>query len=167
MAASVAHDGMLLIQDERFADGRTLPLANRHTLVPILIGLAIPAVGVAVLAPGLLSNPGLVFGFYLMSIFVVSAVIFIRSVFNPGCIVEAMFDKETATGTFTRYGTFASQTIVVPFADMAKVYIETHYDQDGYKSFQPVVELKSGEMLQLPEGTTKGQVEAIKRILGR
>ena len=102
-----------------------------------------------------------------MAIFVISAVIFIRSVFNPGSIVEAVFDRDARSARFVRIGAFATASTEVAFQDIAKIYIDTHYDDDGYKSYMPLVELKSGEAFQLPEGTTQGQIDAIRAAVGR
>jgi hypothetical protein len=167
MMASATRSSVLVVADERFADSRTLPYAGRQALVPILLGLAIPAIAAAIFFPGLLSNKALVFGFFLMAIFVAATVIFIRSVFNPGSVVEATFNTSTRMASFVRLGTFATSTTNIPFDDVAKVYLESNYDDDGYKSFQPIIELKDGDIIELPEGTTQGQINSIRAMLGR
>jgi hypothetical protein len=165
--ASASHSGVLVVQDERFAGNRSLPSAGRQMLMPVLLGLGVPGVAVSVFAPQLLSNPALVFGFYLMAIFVVAAVIFIKSIFNPGTIVEATFDQRAKSANFVRLGTFATTNTAVAFKDITRIYIETHYDDDGYKSYMPLVEIKNGETLQLPEGTTQGEIDAIRTMVGK
>lgn len=167
MMASATRSSVLVVADERFSENRALPYAGRQALIPILLGLAIPAIATAVFFPSLLSNKALVFGFFLMAIFVVASVIFIRSVFNPGSVVEATFDTTTRMASFVRLGTFATSITTVPFDNVAKVYLDSHYDDDGYKSFQPMIELKDGDVIELPEGTTQGQINSIRAMIGR
>lgn len=166
MLASATQSGVLTIQDERFSGDEMLPYAGRRALVPVLLGLAIPAVSVAVVAPQLLSHPELVFGFYLMTIFVVSAVIFVRSVFNPGSIVTATFDASSRTASFVRIGSFSTEVQTVLFSEIERVHIESQFDDDGYKTYTPLVDLKSAASVQLPEGTTQGQINSIRALVG-
>ncbi len=160
-----ASSALLVVQDERFSGNRSLPTAGRQMLMPILLGLAVPGVAVAVLAPEILMNSTLVLGIYLLAIFVVSAVIFIRSVFNPGSVVEATFDSRSRSAVFVRIGAFATTSQVVPFKDISEVHIETQQDDDGYRSYMPLIELKNGETVQLPEGTTQSQIDGIRTIV--
>lgn len=166
MAVSTTHSGLLVVQDERFSGHHSVPSAGRQMLMPILLGLGIPGVAVGVLAPDLLSDQSLVFGFYLMTIFVISAVIFIRSIFNPGSVVEATFDARSRTANFVRIGTFATTNLVVPFREIDAVSIEA-IDDGGYKSCLPLVVLKNGESLELPEGTSRSEIEAIRSFITR
>lgn len=157
----------LVLQDESCVMSQAHANGGWHVLAPILLGMSIPGILLALLAPKLLPNGPLVFGVYLVATFVISSVIFVRSVFNPGNIIEATFDSRKRAAAFVRMGTFGTTFFSVPFSAIEAVRIDVHTDRDEHRVAHPVVELVSGELLALPTGTTPAQLHEIQAVIGR
>ncbi len=136
-----------------------------HALAPILLGLAFPALAMLYFVPELAAYWGLMLGLYLILIFVVTAVIFIRAVFNPEIVAEVRFNRRTKIVDVTRKGSFGNTVIYVPFNMIADAYLHVRYDDDGYKYVEPRIRLKDGEDFELPGDVTTADLDTVRRII--
>jgi hypothetical protein len=136
-----------------------------QALAPILLGLALPAFALIYFVPGLAAYWGLILGLYLVLIFIVTAVIFIRAVFNPEIVAEVRFNRRTKIVDVTRKGSFGNTVTYVPFAAISDAYVHVRYDDDGYKYIEPRIRLKNGEDFSLPGDVSTADLEMVRRIL--
>ena len=162
---SSAPSAALLLQDGSLTAGHSGNYAGAHALAPVLLGLSVPAVLFAVLVPGAVHYAPLVVGVYLMALFVIASILFVRSVFNPGFVISASFDPASTVAEFVRSGTFGTTSVRVPFSDIASVRMEMKYDDDGYKVLVPTVDLRSNETVELPAGASQTDIEMVRAVL--
>jgi hypothetical protein len=166
MLRALRHPGKLILQDERFAESEE-SYSGKQALVPILFGLSIPAVLVLVFAPEMLEidNSPLIIG-HLSLIMIVAGAIFLNMLLNPGLITTGIFDGRTRVIDVTRSGAFGNPHLKISFREVGDAYLEARFDDDGQRSLLPIVLLKNGTRLLLPEGTTNGQIENIRAMIG-
>lgn len=155
----------LVIRRSRPVAGDGTNYAGWHALMPILLGLSVPGLCLALAAPELATDAWTILGIYLVSIFVASAVVFVRSVFNPGELVEAAFDPKSRSLTLTMAGTFGTTTEKLAFQRIAEVYVDVRFDNGGGKVLVPLLRLKNDAEIVLPDGTTDRDLTAIRALL--
>lgn len=165
MFRAAARSGSLVIRDAHAPhfDGA---YGGLHGLVPVLLGLAAPGLIAAYVLPAYVEETmGEIVLVYLSVMFVAAGVVFVRSVFNPGAVIEVTFDTRSRTAVFVRDGAFGTTRESVPFRLIADVYNTVCYERDGSKTFQPVVLLKSDATVPLPKGTTSAEIERARVLI--
>lgn len=164
--STLRQSGRLILRDDAH-QGPIDDYSGWHAMVPVLLGLSIPGLIAAFMGTKVFGESfAIILGVYLMTIFVVSGVIFVRSVFNPGGVIQATFDAKSRSAEFVFAGAFGNPRRVLPLRQIAEVYVDVRYEKDGYKLMRPVVLLKSDETIELPPDTTKEDIESIRTLLG-
>jgi len=143
------------------------PPRRFHAMVPVLLGLLVPALVLFVVDRRALGSASVLLHIYLIAIFVIATLAYIVSVFDQGEVTNAIFDKATRLVTIERTGLLAVKNEEIPFSEIASVRLETRYDDDGYKSAVPLIVLATREVVPLPSGSTEADVAAMREILGR
>lgn len=136
-----------------------------HALAPISLGLALPALALLILVPEMVNYWALMLSLYLMIIFVLSGVIFVRSIFRSEDVAEVRLDKAARTVSVTRKGSFGNTVSYIPFDKVSDAYFNVRYDDDGYKVSEPRLRLKNGEELDLPGEAGAADLAAVRKLL--
>ncbi|MEO1206889.1 MAG: hypothetical protein AAFV45_11210 [Pseudomonadota bacterium] len=136
-----------------------------HALVPILIGLSVPALALIYFAPELLGGAQSVLSVYLFVLMAFSLGVFLVSVFNPGPVVAITFDGRSGYARITRAGPLAHTIVDVPLHKIEQARFEHCYDDDGYSWHEPQLVMSSGNVMVLPEDTTRADIENINTTL--
>ena len=138
-----------------------------HAIAPILLGLSVPALAMLYVFPEMVAYGALLICVYLLAIFVIASVIFIRAVFNAQEVAEVRFDSRSKMLAITRKGSFGNTVAEFPFDMIADAYLRVSYDDDGYKSVVPEMRLKDGEVFGLPGDVTAAELEAVRRTIAK
>ncbi|MEW5964916.1 MAG: hypothetical protein AB1749_15310 [Pseudomonadota bacterium] len=137
-----------------------------HGLVPVLLGLAAPAMAAAVVGPGLLGEFA-TYAIYGLSVLLVLATsAFVIALLGAGRVTSASFDAEQEIVELVNLGLFANVVWRINFADVANVRMAVGYDDNGGKILQPVLELNSGKRVALPAETSWNDLEVIRNLVG-
>jgi hypothetical protein len=139
---------------------------NLHMLSPILLGLAAPMLVIGLIDPAGL-RPGRVMVFALLgSLFLVATVLFAVSLLWQGEITAVVFDKQRRKIEFVQSGLLANISVEVHFDQVAAIGVAARFDRDGYPFTQAEIELRDGQRVALPAGTTTETIAAARRALG-
>ena len=136
-----------------------------HALAPISLGLAVPALALLYAVPEMIAYWALMISLYLLVIFVLTGVIFVRSVFRAESIAEVRFDALAKTVVLTRKGSFGNTVEILTIDSVADAYFHVRYDDDGYKVVEPRILLKSGEAFVIPGDVTAQELDSVRRWL--
>lgn len=138
-----------------------------HALAPILIGLSAPALMLMFVAPDLLGGGGLrgILSVYLFVLMTFALGIFCISVIYPGPVVGADFEAKTGMAKIIRAGPLAHTVFDMPLDRIEKAELRLCYDDDGYSWTEPVLIMRSGDIINLPENTAEPQIRAINATL--
>ena len=136
-----------------------------HALAPISLGLAVPALALVYAVPGMAAYWALLIGLYLLVIFIVTAVIFVRSIMRSDEVAEVQVDARAKTIAVTRRGSFGNTTDFIAFSRVADAYFHIRYDDDGYKIVEPRLHLKSSEDIIVPGEVTAAELQALRMLL--
>lgn len=139
--------------------------SGAHALVPISLGLALPALVLVYMVPDLVAYWALMLGLYLFVIFVLTAAIFLRSIFRTETIAEVRFNARNKVVNVTRMGNFGNTVDFIAFDKIADAYLHVRYDDDGYKVSEPRIRLKSGEDINLPGDVSIAELDAVRRLI--
>ena len=134
-------------------------------LAPISLGLAVPALVLIYMVPELVAYWALMLSLYLLVIFILTAAIFLRSIFRTETIAEVRFDARNKTVSVTRAGSFGNTVDFIAFNNIADAYLHVRYDDDGYKVSEPRIRLKSGEDINLPGDLSVAELDTVRQIL--
>ncbi len=136
----------------------------------ITLGLAVPFTEFARIGSAAFQDAEVVAFVLLTELGIAAGMIFIMTLLNPGKTIAAEFQPATRKVDLVRSVEFAHTvyTVVhaVPFNRIAPARIETHYDDDGYKTLRPLLIRRPREAIELPAGTTPDDVAAINAMLG-
>lgn len=137
-----------------------------HGLVPVLLGLAVPAMVAAAIGPSLLgaSQAYVIYG--LLALLGLATIAFVLALVGGGQVTAANFDAEQQIVEVVRLGLFANVVWRINFADVANVKMAVSYDDAGGKILQPVLELNSGKRVELPAETSWKDLEVIRGLVG-
>ncbi|MEQ1672017.1 MAG: hypothetical protein ABL893_14250 [Hyphomicrobium sp.] len=141
--------------------------ARRHALAPILLGLAAPMLFFLIVDPRAATNASVILNVYMIALFIIATAAYLISVFETGEVTSVTIDKPAKTVIVERTGMLAKSATAYEFADIATVRVETHYDDDGYKTLMPVLVLTTRELVELPEGTSEADVAAMRALLNK
>jgi hypothetical protein len=140
---------------------------NLHMLSPILIGLTLPVLVIGLIDPAALRH---VRGFVLMMLvagFVMATVLFALSLLWQGEVAAVVFNKATQKIEFVQTGMLANTGVEIHFDQVASIGIASRFDPDGYPFSQAEIQLRDGQHIALPAGTTPQKIADALRILGR
>jgi hypothetical protein len=140
-------------------------VAHRHALAPILLGLLAPMLMFIIIDPRAVTDASVLTHVYLFAIMIIATVAYLISVFETGEVTNVVIDQQAKKVLIERTGMLAKSATEVRFSDIATVRMETHYDDDGYKTAMPVLVLSTREVIELPEGTTDADVTAMRALL--
>jgi hypothetical protein len=164
MAASVLPDGNFVVSEDGYDPSS---YSGVHSLVPILVGLAVPPIVVVYVFPDLLAHLEFFIVLYLMAIFAVSGFMFVRAILNPAHVVAINFDTKQKSAEIVRHSQWGNSSTYVPFKDIADAYIRVRYDDDGYTIREPLLRLRNDDEYDLPAGTDQAEITRIREVLGR
>lgn len=137
-----------------------------HGLVPVLLGLAAPAMAAVVIGPGLLGEFARYASYGLMLLLVLATIVFLIALLGAGRVTSASFDAEQEIVELVNLGLFANVVWRINFADVANVRMAVSYDEDWVKVLQPVLELNSGKRVVLPAETSWNDLAVIRNLIG-
>lgn len=137
-----------------------------HGLVPVLLGLAAPAMAAAVAGPELLGEIARYAGYGLTVLLLFATVMFAIALFSTGRVTSASFDAEQEVVELVNLGLFANVVWRINFADVANVRMAVSYDDEGGKILQPMLELNSGKRVVLPAETSWNDLSVIRSLIG-
>lgn len=139
--------------------------AHVHALLPVLLGLLAPMLLFLLIDPRALASASLVAHVYMVAIFIIASAAYLISIFETPETTSMLADQAEKLITVERTGLLARSTIVVPFADVASVRMDTRYDDDGYYTSVPVLILTTRETVQLPIGTTDSDIVTLRAMI--
>jgi hypothetical protein len=160
MSQVTTSESRLVIGDANVGSG------GLHGLSPALIGLGGPIVLTMIFAPSAIEHAAFLLTFILFTILIISVGVYIVSVLAKGPVVAAIADRGSRQLVFVQQGPFASTTSSVAFDQVRVVQIATQYDDDGYRFEVAQVVLVDGQVVDLPQGTSRDNVQAIRRVIG-
>lgn len=163
--AAVSADRIVLVDPSNPDAAREY--GGLHAVSPILFGLAVPFVLLLVLAPQVFVDLGVSALAILMLIMLAAAVIFVHGLFTRGRIAAVAFDGASRTVDIIESGTFHRTVERMPFADVAGLRANPHYDRDGYRYLLTELVLRSGEVVILPIAPTNEELRFVRTLLGR
>lgn len=155
----------IVIAESGYAPTDLAKYAGWHALSPILIGLALPLALFLIAKPAVLENTRALVSLIMFVIALLAGAVFIASLLQPGTTVAVTFNRDRRMAEVIRAGLFAHVVYAVPFARIVAVRIETHYDDDGYKTNLPRMILTPREIIDLPASATPRDIAAINQIL--
>jgi len=164
LARASVHSGVIVVEED--AAGGRGSYSGLHALVPILLGLAAPAVLISLVDPMLIGGNQEAVRFFLVVLLFITASVFAFSALDVGRIVMVTFDPAARVVEIVQSGRLAHREDRIPFVELSNARMEQHYDDDGYQWYEPVLYLRSGDRIGLPETTTMEDIEAINAALG-
>jgi hypothetical protein len=132
---------------------------------PVMLGLAGPVALISVLGTNAFEHAQFLFTLVLMTVMIISAVVFAMSALFRGPVAAMVFDRSARNISVVRQGVFANTQSIVPFDQVLKVQFASHYDDDGYRFETGELITTEGSSIELPDGVAESQVRAIKAIL--
>ena len=140
---------------------------NFHMLSPILVGLTLPMLVIGLLDPsGLRPGRPMVMAF-LVTVFVLSAVLFAASLIWQGEIKSIIFHSESRKVEFVQVGLLANTSSHVHFDQVVAIGTASRFDADGYPFSQAEIQLRDGQRIALPPGTLPADLAAARVMIGR
>ena len=136
-----------------------------HALVPVILGLSVPLILLSPFAAVLQENLERLPVYGLVPVALLAGLAFLISIVAAGTVTHALFDPRTRMVEMVRLGPLANSRWRIPFTQIASVRLVASYDADGAKSLRPLIELKSGEHIELPAETTWNDIEIFRRLL--
>ncbi len=139
---------------------------NMHMLSPIILGLSSPLLMIGLFDPSGLRHGRLVILALLVSLLVLSTLLFALSLVWPGETTSVIFHVKTRKVEFVQSGLLANSSVEVHFDQIASIGVASRFDRDGYPFTQSEVKLRDGQRVALPPGTRPEAVETARRALG-
>lgn len=139
---------------------------NMHMLSPIILGLSSPLLMIGLFDPGALRHGRLVILALLVSLLVLSTVLFALSLVWPGETTSVIFHIKTRKVEFVQSGLLANSSVEVHFDQIASIGVASRFDRDGYPFTQAEVRLRDGQRVALPPGTKPATVATARQALG-
>lgn len=161
MAAGTAIAGRIELADPDFVD-RLRTYSGMHAISPVLIGLSMPCVAIAIFAPrGYNVLQAAAFA-VLCIVMLVATTIFALSVFNSGRVAAVAFDIAGRRLELISIATFARRTETVPFSSIADVRVNTRYNRAGRAFVTTEVVMRTGEVMVLPVAPSDAELRAVR-----
>ncbi len=139
---------------------------NLHMLSPILLGLAAPMMVIGVIDPSIIQHGRVIIFALLASMLMVATCLFAASLLWPGDVTAIIVDAKARKVEFVQSGVLATSSVEVHFDQIAALGLASRFDDDGYPFSQPEIQLRDGQRVALPAGSTKESIEAARRVLG-
>ena len=139
---------------------------NLHMLSPILLGLAAPMLVIGVVDPSIIQHGRVIIFALLAPMLMVATVLFAASLLWPGDVTAIIVDSKARKVEFVQSGVLATSSVEVHFDQIAALGLASRFDDDGYPFSQPEIQLRDGQRMALPAGSTKESIEAARRVLG-
>jgi hypothetical protein len=148
------------------SQGRVSGRFNLHMLSPILLGLSAPMLVIGVIDPAIIQHGRAIIFALLASMLMVTTVLFAASLLWPGDVTAIIVDAKARKVEFVQSGLLATSTVEVHFDQIAAIGLASRFDDDGYPFSQPEIQLRDGQRVALPEGSTAETIAAARRALG-
>ncbi len=139
---------------------------NLHMLSPIMLGLAAPILVVGIIDPAILQHGRAIIFALLASMLMVATLLFAASLMWPGDVTAVIFDTKARKVELVQSGLLATSSVEVFFDQIANIGMASRYDKDGYPFTRAELELRDGQRVALPAGTTPETIAAARRALG-
>lgn len=139
---------------------------NMHMLSPITLGLSSPLLMIGLFDPAGLRHGRLVILALLVSMLVLSTVLFALSLVWPGETTSVIFHLKARKVEFVQSGLLANSSVDVHFDQIAAIGLASRFDRDGYPFTQAEVRLRDGQRVALPPGTKPETVALARSALG-
>lgn len=98
-----------------------------HAISPMLIGLAMPCIGIVVFAPRGYHAMQAAAMAVLCIVMLLATTVFALSVFNSGRVAAVAFDTGNRRLELISIATFARRTETIPYSSISNVRVNTHY----------------------------------------
>lgn len=164
MAIQAVGDPLVLVDPDNPDAAR--PYQGLHAVSPILTGLAVPFVALAVLSPRSFANLGLIAPAIMLLILLAAFIIFVHGVFTVGRIAAVSFNPAKRTVEVVESGMFSRRVTTLRFVEVSGLQMDTHYDRDGYGYATCELLLRDGQSIALPMRPTPQDVAAVRAMLG-
>lgn len=161
MTAGIAIPGRIELADPDFAD-RLQAYSGMHAISPMLIGLAMPCIGIVVFAPRGYHAMQAAAMAVLCIVMLLATTVFALSVFNSGRVAAVAFDTGNRRLELISIATFARRTETIPYSSISNVRVNTRYNRAGRAFVTTEVVLRTGEVLALPVSPSEAELKAVR-----
>ena len=139
---------------------------NMHMLSPILLGLATPMMVIGIIDPAIIQHGRVIIFALLASMLLVATLLFAASLLWPGDVTAIVIDSKARRVEFVQSGLIATSSVEVHFDQIAALGMASRFDDDGYPFTQSEIQLRDGQRVALPSGSTPEMILAARRALG-
>ena len=139
---------------------------NLHMLSPILLGLATPMMVIGIIDPAIIQHGRVIIFALLASMLLVTTLLFAASLLWPGDVTAIVIDTKARRVEFVQSGLVATSSVDVHFDQIAALGMASRFDDDGYPFTQSEIQLRDGQRVALPSGSTPEMILAARRALG-
>ena len=139
---------------------------NMHMLSPILLGLATPMMVIGIIDPAIIQHGRVIIFALLASMLLVATLLFAASLLWPGDVTAIVIDTKARRVEFVQSGLIATSSVEVHFDQIAALGMASRFDDDGYPFTQSEIQLRDGQRVALPPGSTPEMILAARRALG-
>ena len=139
---------------------------NMHMLSPILLGLATPMMVIGIIDPAIIQHGRVIIFALLASMLLVATLLFAASLLWPGDVTAIVIDTKARRVEFVQSGLIATSSVEVHFDQIAALGMASRFDDDGYPFTQSEIQLRDGQRVALPSGSTPEMILAARRALG-
>lgn len=134
---------------------------------PALLGLTVPLVLIAFVAPTAMGSAWVVIGTLLIMLAAVSVALYVVSVLMPGAISSLIVDGGAREIEICRESPVAITRTVVPFDDVKMLRMSVDRCRDGYGVETAQLVLRDGSVHPLPATVTRNDIDHAQRMIGR
>ncbi len=164
-APPISTNSKLMLGNDQ-TQGRFSGRFNLHMLSPILLGLTVPMMVIGIIDPTIIQN-GRVFIFALLaSMLMVATLLFAASLVWPGDVTAIIVDAKARKVEFVQSGLLGTSSVEVHFDQITAIGLASRFDDDGYPFTQPEIQLRDGQRVALPAGSTAEAISAARRAFG-
>lgn len=163
-ASGATHD-MIVTDGSIDIDDNAMPRLAR-AVSPMMVGLIAPFIVLALIEPAALRHIRFLTIAVLLPTLLIAVALYAYSVLSPGVVCGVVVHRDVRHLELVQANAFSIRRLPLAFTDIAAARIVETYDRDGYGTREAVLILHSGERIALPEGTTAGDIAAIKTAVG-
>ena len=162
---AISVSGRIELSDPDFADSLDT-YSGLHAMSPILLGLMLPSLAIALLAPRGYHGLQAMAIAMLFLVMLAAAAIYGLSVFNAGRVGAVAFDIDQRRLDIVSVGMFARRVEQVPFSSIADVRLMTRYNRAGRAFVTTEAVMRTGEIMSLPVAPSPVELQAIRLAVG-
>ena len=96
----------------------------------------------------------------------VTTLLFAVSLLWPGDVTAIVIDTKARRVEFIQSGVLATSSVEVHFDQITALGLASRFDDDGYPFTQSEIQLRDGQRVALPPGSTPEMIIAARRALG-